>query len=89
MRMLYVLRILWGCFLYVCAFFTIVGRLLDTFEDPRPCKIELSPAPGAIFHIFPMFEKVIFVNDGETMKPTNVSIFINSRDKNIRDYIGS
>ena len=34
-------------------------------------------------------QKVIFVNDGETMKPTNVSIFINSRDKNIRDYIGS
>ena len=34
-------------------------------------------------------QKVIFVNDGETMKPTNVSIFINSQDKNIRDYIGS
>ena len=34
-------------------------------------------------------QKVIFVNDGETMKTTNVSIFINSRDKNIRDYIGS
>ena len=34
-------------------------------------------------------QKVIFVNDGKTMKPTNVSIFINSRDKNIRDYIGS
>ena len=34
-------------------------------------------------------QKVIFVNDGETMKPTNVSIFINSRDENIRDYIGS
>ena len=34
-------------------------------------------------------QKVIFVNDGETMKPTNVSIFIKSRDKNIRDYIGS
>ena len=34
-------------------------------------------------------QKVIFVNDGETMKPTNVSIFITSRDKNIRDYIGS
>ena len=34
-------------------------------------------------------QKVIFVNDGETKKPTNVSIFINSRDKNIRDYIGS
>ena len=33
-------------------------------------------------------QKVIFVNDGETMKPTNVSIFINSQDKNIRDYIG-
>ena len=34
-------------------------------------------------------QKVIFVNDGKTMKPTNVSIFINSQDKNIRDYIGS
>lgn len=34
-------------------------------------------------------QKVIFVNDGETMKPTNVSIFINSQDENIRDYIGS
>ena len=34
-------------------------------------------------------QKVIFVNDGETMKPTNVSIFINSHDENIRDYIGS
>ena len=34
-------------------------------------------------------QKVIFVNDGETMKPTNVSIFINSLDENIRDYIGS
>ena len=34
-------------------------------------------------------QKVIFVNDGETMKPTNVSIFINSSDENIRDYIGS
>ena len=34
-------------------------------------------------------QKVIFVNNGETMKPTNVSIFINSLDKNIRDYIGS
>ena len=34
-------------------------------------------------------QKVIFVKDGETMKPTNVSIFINSQDKNIRDYIGS
>ena len=34
-------------------------------------------------------QKVIFVNDGETMKPTNVSIFINSRDENIRNYIGS
>ena len=34
-------------------------------------------------------QKVIFVNDGETMKPTNVSIFINSHDGNIRDYIGS
>ncbi len=34
-------------------------------------------------------QKVIFVNDGETMKPTNVSIFINSQDKKIRDYIGS
>ena len=34
-------------------------------------------------------QKAIFVNDGETMKPTNVSIFINSQDKNIRDYIGS
>ena len=33
-------------------------------------------------------QKVIFVNNGETMKPTNVSIFINSLDKNIRDYIG-
>ena len=33
-------------------------------------------------------QKVIFVNDGETMKPTNVSIFINSQDENIRDYIG-
>ena len=34
-------------------------------------------------------QKVIFVNDGETMKPTNVSIFINSQDENIRNYIGS
>ena len=34
-------------------------------------------------------QKVIFVNDGETMKPTNVSNFINSRDENIRGYIGS
>ena len=34
-------------------------------------------------------QKVIFVNDGEKIKPTNVSNFINSRDKNIRDYIGS
>ena len=34
-------------------------------------------------------QKVIFVNDGETMKATNVSIFINSQDENIRDYIGS
>ena len=34
-------------------------------------------------------QKVIFINDGETMKPTNVSIFINSLDENIRDYIGS
>ena len=34
-------------------------------------------------------QKVIFVNDGETMKPTNVSNFINSHDENIRGYIGS
>ena len=34
-------------------------------------------------------QKVIFVNDGETMKPTNVSNFINSYDEKIRGYIGS
>ena len=34
-------------------------------------------------------QKVIFVNDEETMEPRNVSVFVNSRDENIRNYIGS
>ena len=33
-------------------------------------------------------QKVIFVNGGETMKPINISVFINSKDENIREYIG-
>jgi len=33
-------------------------------------------------------QKVIFVNGGETMKPINISVFINSKDENIRGYIG-
>ena len=33
-------------------------------------------------------QKVIFVNEGETMKPINISVFINSKDENIREYIG-
>ena len=33
-------------------------------------------------------KKVIFVNGGETMKPINISVFINSKDENIREYIG-
>ena len=34
-------------------------------------------------------QKVIFVNEGQTMKPTNVSILLIRSDENIRNYIGS
>ena len=33
-------------------------------------------------------QKVLFVSEGQFMKPINVNDFINSSDKRIRDYIG-